>query len=141
MWKALLVDDEESIRKLLKTVLGMQQFSVDTADSARDAIPLLQESSFDVVITDLRMEAPLAGYDVTRAAATLSPRPLIVIVTAFPVPASEWRNAGADALFTKGANTLHLATHLARMLESRHHAPNHPAGQHRTRTFFRRDFS
>jgi CheY-like chemotaxis protein len=139
MWKALLVDDEESIRKLLKTVLEMQEFSVDTADSARNAISLLRENFFDAIITDLRMETPLAGYDVARVAARLSPRPLIVLVTAFPVPASEWRNSGADALFTKGANTLHLATHLAKMLDSRHALNHH--GQHRSGSFFRRDFS
>lgn len=141
MWKALLVDDEESIRKLLKTVLEMKDFSVQVADSARSSIPLLQPESFDVVITDLRMETPLAGYEVARAAANLSPRPLIVIVTAFPVPATEWRSVGADALFTKGATTLHLASHLVKLLESRRAGHGRSTRAHRSESFLRRDFS
>ncbi len=141
MWKALLIDDEESIRKLLKTVLEMENFTVQTSDSARNSIPLLQAEAYDVVITDLRMETPLAGYDVARAASKLDPRPTIVIVTAFPVPASDWRRVGADALFTKGANTLHLAKHLIRLLESRHTPHTGTATAHRPSGLFRRRFS
>ncbi len=141
MWKALLVDDEEGIRKLMKTVLETEHFFVETADSARNSIPLLQPEAYDIVITDLRMESPLAGYEVARAASKLSPRPLIVIVTAFPVPASEWRSVGADALFTKGANTLNLPRHLVRLLESRNQSSTQANPAHRPGRFFRRHFS
>ena len=141
MWKVLLVDDEESIRKLLKAVLEMEQFSVDAADSARSAIALLAAGTYDVVVTDLRMETYVAGYDVARAAFKLDPRPLIVIVTAFPVPISEWRSVGAHALFTKGSDTLQLASHLVKLLEQREAAPEHSGQHHRSRSMFRRDFS
>ena len=114
-----MVDDEESIRKLLKTVLEMADYSVETASSARAAIDVLRSESFDIVITDLRMETGLAGYDVARFASRLDPRPVIAIVTAFPVPASDWRGVGADALFTKGADTLQLGTRLQKMVEAR----------------------
>src|SRR5512147_1553209 len=119
MWKALLVDDEESIRKLLKTVLETADYAVETAASAGSALDVLRSQSFDVVITDLRMETHLAGYDVARFASRLNPRPLIVIVTAFPVPASQWRTVGADALFTKGADTLQLGNRLHHMLKEK----------------------
>jgi CheY-like chemotaxis protein len=119
----------------------MEAFSVQTADSAGNSLRLLESHPYDIVITDLRMETPLAGYDVARAASRLDPRPTIVIVTAFPVPASDWRAAGADALFTKGANTLHLAKHLLRLLESRHSAHGRATAAHRTGSFLRRDFS
>ncbi len=128
MWRALLVDDEESIRKLLTTVLEMAEFSVQTAESGCSAIELLGTQEFDVVITDLRMETRLAGYDVARHARQLHPRPLIVIVTAFPVPASEWKNAGADALFTKGLNTIQLAEKVKGILE---HRKTHSVEHHR----------
>lgn len=141
MWKALLVDDEEGIRKLLKAVLEMEDFSVQTADSARNSMPLLESQSYDIVISDLRMETPLAGYEVARSAANLSPRPLVVLVTAFPVPATEWRSVGADALFTKGANTLHLAKHLLKLLESRKDEHNQATPSHRSGSFFRGGFS
>jgi CheY-like chemotaxis protein len=119
MWKALLIDDEENIRTLLKTVLEMSDFVVETASSARSGIDLLPSQTFDVVISDLRMETEFAGYDVARVASRLDPRPVVVIVTAFPIPPSEWRSVGADALFTKGTDTLQLASRLVKMLEEK----------------------
>ena len=127
MWKVLLIDDEESIRKLLKAVLEMANFSVETASSAGSGIEVLRSQSFDVVITDLRMETHLAGYDVARFASHLNPPPLVALVTAFPVPHSDWHRAGADVLFTKGNDTLQLATRLQKILESR---SSHPGNTH-----------
>jgi DNA-binding NtrC family response regulator len=117
MWKALLIDDEANIRTLLKTVLEMADFAVETASSAHSAIECLRSQTYDVVISDLRMETQFAGYDVARIASRLDPRPVVVIVTAFPVPPSEWRSVGADALFTKGTDTLQLASRLVQILE------------------------
>lgn len=119
MWKALLVDDEESIRKLLKTVLEMGDFEITTASCAKNAIDLLRAQNFDAIVTDLRMETRLAGFDVIAFARNLTPRPVTVVVTAFPVPPSEWRRAGADALLTKGADTLQLGSRLAELLKAK----------------------
>jgi DNA-binding NtrC family response regulator len=127
MWKVLLIDDEESIRKLLKAVLEMADFSVETASSARSGIEVLRAQSFDVVITDLRMETQLAGYDVAQFASHLNPPPLVALVTAFPVPPSDWHRAGADLMFTKGNDTLQLAPRLQKILESR---GSHPGNAH-----------
>lgn len=119
MWKVLLIDDEESIRKLLKAVLEMANFTVETAASAQSGIDVLRSESFDVVITDLRMETHLAGYQVAQFASHLNPPPLVALVTAYPVPASDWHNAGADVMFTKGTDTIQLASRLQQILESR----------------------
>jgi DNA-binding response OmpR family regulator len=119
VYKILLVEDEEPIRRMLKTVLEMDDFSVETAGSAGEGIQILRTGSFDAVVTDLRMESAGAGYDVVRAAKALSPNPLAVILTAFPVPPSDWRSAGADALITKGGGPLELPKRLSAMLHKR----------------------
>jgi CheY-like chemotaxis protein len=63
MFKALVVDDEEMILTLLAQVLERDGFKVATANSAaRGAALLAQGEVFDIVITDLRMESPLAGF-------------------------------------------------------------------------------
>jgi CheY-like chemotaxis protein len=116
MYKILLVEDEEPIRRMLKTVLEMGDFSVETASSANEGIQSLKGASFDAVVTDLRMESPVAGYEVVRAAKALARKPLAVILTAFPVPPSDWKSAGADAMFTKGGGSLELPKRLAAML-------------------------
>jgi DNA-binding NtrC family response regulator len=117
MLNALLIDDEESIRRLLKAVLEMGDFSVTTADSAKSGIQVLESKQFDVVVTDLRMETHLAGYEVVKFAKSREPNSVVVIVTAFPVPSAEWKRTGADGLFTKGTDTMHLSERLKDILE------------------------
>jgi len=118
MFHALLVDDEESILRLFQAVLQMHGFEVSTASSAHLGIARLTERNFDVVVTDLRMETPLAGFDVVAAANQVEPRPVIVVLTAFPVPAAEWKRTGADALYVKGMNPLGLPDQLKALLNS-----------------------
>lgn len=117
MIRTLLVDDDEAILSLFSTVLEMSGFSVEVASSGSEATNVLSARNFDVVITDLRMETHTAGFDVVRAAVKLTPRPLVIVVTAFPVPASEWRKTGADALYVKGTSMMALPEQVKQLLE------------------------
>ncbi len=119
MFKALVVDDDEAVRGMLAQFLERDGFSVVTASSAAAGAAALAGERIDVVITDLRMESPLAGFEVVRAAKQAVPRPLIVLLTAFPVSNSDWRDAGADALFVKGMNTFALPKQLKVLLARR----------------------
>jgi DNA-binding response OmpR family regulator len=116
--KTLLVDDEDAILRLLKDVLETHGFTVTTASSARDGIAALARESFDLVITDLKMESPTSGFEVVEAAGQLKPRPVITILSAFPVAAADWKNAGADALFVKGSDIFGLAGQLKKLLKA-----------------------
>jgi CheY-like chemotaxis protein len=119
-FKALLVDDEEAIRHMLAKVLETNGFTVATASSAAEGRAMLAHGdAFDVIVTDLRMESPLAGFEVVRAACEIVPRPLVVVLTAFPVPRSDWQSAGADALLVKGLDTLSIPKQLKRLLARR----------------------
>jgi DNA-binding response OmpR family regulator len=117
--KVLLVDDEQAVRKMLAALLERDGFSVVTASSAATATAILDGAQIDVVVTDLRMESPLAGFEVVRAARRMVPRPAIVVLTAFPVPTSDWTQVGADALIVKGMNTLSLVKELKALLAKR----------------------
>lgn len=108
MTRILIVDDEASIVGMLKLVLESAAFQVETARSAAQARECLQQSEFDIVLTDMRMETPKAGYDVVRAARKLEPRPAVAILTAFPISGSEWKQSGADALLVKGSDLMRL---------------------------------
>ncbi len=119
MIKALLVDDEDLIRDMLVTMLERNGLSVVTANSAAAGTAMLSREQVDIVITDIRMESPAAGFEVVKAANRRVPRPVIVILTAYPLPAAEWRDAGADALVLKGANTLTLPKRLKSLLAKR----------------------
>ena len=51
----LVVDDEESIQRLLGSVLQMDNHLVDTASNGREALERIAERTYDLVITDIKM--------------------------------------------------------------------------------------
>jgi DNA-binding response OmpR family regulator len=119
MSRILIVDDEASILNMLRSVLEIASFEIEVAKSAADAKSRLSEQTFDIVLTDMRMETPTAGYEVIRIAKQLSPRPAIAILTAFPMSPADWRPSGADALLVKGQDILSLPDKLRALVKQR----------------------
>lgn len=103
--RVLIVDDEPVILECLGAILSAETFDVKTAGSAAAAVAALNEAAFDLVITDMAMETETAGWNVVRAAQEQSNRPEVVILTAFHIPAAEWKGRGVKQLFTKGQGT------------------------------------
>jgi DNA-binding NtrC family response regulator len=101
----LIVDDETTIRTSLRLVLQSVGYKVATASSAREATELLARQYFDMVLTDVRMETPTAGFEVLRSARRHHPSIPVALLTGFPITTSDWKQAGADALFVKGSGS------------------------------------
>jgi two-component system, NtrC family, response regulator PilR len=53
--RILVADDEWTAREMMQSVLLSQGFEVETAEDGAQAIAMLDERSFDLVITDLKM--------------------------------------------------------------------------------------
>ncbi len=53
--RLLIVDDEPLIRKILIKYLSEKDFVIEIAENGKHALDKLQEASFDLVLTDLRM--------------------------------------------------------------------------------------
>jgi CheY-like chemotaxis protein len=53
--RLLIVDDSEVIRDFLSSTLIGQGFSVDTAANGIEALHLLNETDYDMILTDIRM--------------------------------------------------------------------------------------
>ncbi len=115
---ALLVDDDSAVLTTLKSIFEMQRFTVSTAISAGDAVRMLEQSSFDLVVTDMRMETETAGFEVVRYAKSTSRRPVVILLSAYPIPASEWRKAGADAMFMKGGGIYRMLDDIERLVRT-----------------------
>ena len=60
--KVLVVEDEELMRNILRTLLEEEGYEVFTSDSAESALHLFSENAFDVTVTDIKM-AGLDGLD------------------------------------------------------------------------------
>jgi len=53
--RILVVDDEESIRKLVSTLLSSSGHTVETTSDAREALLKMDSVSYDAVLVDIRM--------------------------------------------------------------------------------------
>jgi DNA-binding NtrC family response regulator len=114
--RILLVDDELAILLTLKAILEMNGFEVETASSAREGIKKLEKASYNMVITDMRMEHETAGYDVIRAAKKQPYNPATSILTAYPSLGTEWKSEGAESLLVKPVNTSDLLRQIEALL-------------------------
>ena len=114
--RILLVDDELAILLTLKAVLEMNGFEVETAVSAAEAEQKLNSGTFEMVITDMNMESPEAGFNVIRAARRQSYNPATAILTAYPELGDGWRLRGAQSLLVKPMNTQHLVRQIEALL-------------------------
>jgi DNA-binding response OmpR family regulator len=116
--RILLVDDELAILLTLRAILEMNNFDVDTAASAREAEKKLQSQTYEMVITDMRMESETAGYEVIRAARQQAYDPATAILTAYPSIDSEWQSRGAQSLLVKPVNTQELLGQIESLITS-----------------------
>ncbi len=82
MASILVVDDEQSMREFLEILLRKEGHEVVTEAEATGAIARAQGTSFDLVITDLRLGRG-SGLDVLRAVKTATPTAEVVMITAF----------------------------------------------------------
>jgi two-component system response regulator PilR (NtrC family) len=80
--RVLVVDDEQSMRDLLAIMLRQAGYEVVVADGGEAAIETLKRDSFDLVVTDLRMRKA-DGLAVLKATKEISPRTVVLVVTAF----------------------------------------------------------
>ncbi len=53
--KVLVVDDENSVRNMITVLLQKEQFDASGASSGEEALRLLGERPFDLVLCDVRM--------------------------------------------------------------------------------------
>jgi two-component system response regulator HydG len=75
----LVVDDDVSMRGMVRSVLHHYGFEVDDAGSGNDAIALMNERSYDAVVLDVMMQDG-SGHDVLHVLASTRPAVKCVVV-------------------------------------------------------------
>jgi two-component system NtrC family response regulator len=78
----LVVDDKANIRALLESAFIDRGYHVDTAGSGEDAVGMLTERHYDVVLTDLNMPG-MNGLEVLKAAKSVTPETEVILITAY----------------------------------------------------------
>jgi two-component system response regulator PilR (NtrC family) len=85
--KILIVDDEKSMREVLKIFLEGEGYDVSVADGGESAIEAIKKHIFSLVITDLKMPK-VSGFDLLKVIKDISPETIVIIITAFGSPES-----------------------------------------------------
>ena len=82
MSRVLLVDDEKNVLKSLAIGLGRHAYDVCKAQSGPEALKILEEQRFDIVVSDVRMK-PMDGYTLASNIHDKYPHVRIVLMSAF----------------------------------------------------------
>lgn len=80
--RILVVDDEGRNREFLRELLEVEGFDVETAKDGQEAIEILENMDFDLVLTDLKM--PRAdGLSVLEGLRRINPQTVAIVFTGY----------------------------------------------------------
>jgi two-component system, chemotaxis family, chemotaxis protein CheY len=106
--RALVVEDDEAMRELLRRTLERAGFAVATAATGRAALKLFGERQVDLAVTDLMMPE-MDGLTLIRELLRLQPSAHIVVVSGAETGHDTARALGAKAVLRKPVTPADLA--------------------------------
>lgn len=97
-----IIDDDDVFVELMRTFLESEGYRVVECRSARDAAHFVRRERPDLVVLDMRMDAPDSGRRIVEALGVA--RPAVVVCTAdalFLRQNVDWLRAGSEAVLAK----------------------------------------
>ena len=118
--RILVVDDDDSFRRMLCEAISEKGYEVDHASSAEEAIPLLRIKSFGVMLLDVMLPG-MSGIEAIPKLLEADPRVDIIVMTAFSAKDSalEAIRRGAYDFFPKPFSLGEMEIVIRRALEKR----------------------
>lgn len=115
--RILVVDDEPFVCDAVKMMLAFDGHDVVTANSAREALGVLDKEQFDIVITDFAMPG-MKGDELAAAIKTRLPSQPVVMITAYAemLHSSGRQLPGVDYVVSKPFLLEHLRNAIATVL-------------------------
>lgn len=103
--KALVVDDENNIRRVLGLILSEFNFTIKEASSINEATSQVNKNIFDLALIDLRLSDG-SGLELLKIIKSTTPETFVIIITAFASTenAVEAMKSGAYDYFIKPFN-------------------------------------
>ena len=109
MARILIVEDEPLHRGYMKKAISGADREVIEAENESEAMELMQQMSFDVIVSDIRMDTEDGGMKVLKATMQFPSPPAVIMVTAYGDPSTgpSMMSAGAFDYIEKGMKWLH----------------------------------
>lgn len=119
----LIVDDDRSILKFMKAILEKNQYFVETAETAEEALSKCKNDQYDITLLDIKLP-DMEGTELLRRLRDY--KMVKIMVTGFPSQrnAIEALNLGADAYIIKPIKPNNLLTIVQENLERQKSALN-----------------
>ncbi|MBI5475750.1 MAG: response regulator [Ignavibacteriales bacterium] len=115
--RILVVDDEEALRTVLSAELLNAGYEVDTASDGDDAISVVQNKRFNLVLLDIKMPK-VDGFEVLKFIKKNFPGVKVIMLTGFAdlKNAIESKKHGAEDFVSKPYDLVDLLTTIERVL-------------------------
>jgi len=78
----MVIDDEPDVLMMIERVLRLEDYDVSTSTDGKQAIEKLQEKTFDLVITDIRMPK-MDGLEVIRQVKAFDPSIEVIVLSGY----------------------------------------------------------
>jgi DNA-binding NtrC family response regulator len=116
----LVIDDAEAVREDLQELLRSEGYEVETSENGEIALQMLQERSYDLILTDLSMPK-VDGMDVLKYLVKHHPETHCIIITGYGTIANAVAamRLGAYDYLTKPVEAGELLMVVSRALEHR----------------------
>ena len=118
MTKLLIVEDEENLRDLYAEDLEESGYEVTKASNGKEAINLVRNGSFDLIIMDIRMPE-MDGIETLGKVITMERKLPVIIYTAYSNYKSNFMTWTADAYLTKSSNLDELKNKIKELLATK----------------------
>ena len=80
--RLMVIDDEPIVGKRLKQIFQKAGYNTEVFTSGQPALKNLEENSYDIIVTDLKMEG-VDGMKILEAASEKNPEIKVIIITAY----------------------------------------------------------
>jgi len=118
--RVLVVDDDDSIRNLMGTILQAENIPATLCASGQEALDRIKREDFGMIITDIKL-SDFDGMGLLKAAKVINPATDVIIVTGYPTveTAVTAMRFGAAEYFTKPFGMEQLRKTVNRLVEKR----------------------
>ena len=118
MTRILLAEDDDSMRLYLARALERVGYEVTTVDRGSAAVPLLENESFDLLLTDIVMPE-MDGIELAQKAAAIAPEMRVMFITGFAAVALKaGKTTPAAKVLSKPFHLKDLVAEVDRLFQS-----------------------